>query len=52
LGGIIVLTPYTAFAEELEKLKDIEDFTEFLKSILPKELKEAFRESVWEKTKP
>jgi len=52
LGGIIVLTPYTAFAEELEKLKDIEDFTEFLKSISPKELKEAFREKVWEKTKP
>ncbi|BCU69859.1 VapB-type antitoxin [Stygiolobus caldivivus] len=51
LGGVIVLTPYTAFAEELERVKDMEELTEFLRSISPKELKEAFREAVWEKTK-
>jgi len=51
LGGVIVLTPYTAFAEELGKIKSVEELMEFLKSISPKELREAFREAVWEKTK-
>lgn len=51
LGGVIILTPYTAFAEELEKVKNVEELMEFLKSISPKELKEAFREALWEKTK-
>ncbi|BDB98543.1 VapB-type antitoxin [Saccharolobus caldissimus] len=51
LGGVIILTPYTVFAEELEKMRNVEDLIEFLKSISPKELKEAFREAVWEKTK-
>lgn len=42
LGGVIILTPYTAFAEELEKVKNVEELMEFLKSISPKELMEAF----------
>ncbi|ADB86692.1 hypothetical protein [Saccharolobus islandicus] len=51
MGGVIILTPYTAFAEELEKVKNVEELMEFLKSISPKELMEAFREALWEKTK-
>ena len=51
LGGVIVLTPYTAFAEELEKMKSTEDLIEFLKSISPKEIRDTFREAVWEKMK-
>jgi hypothetical protein len=51
LGGVIILTPYTAFTEELEKVKNVEELMEFLKSISPKELKEAFREALWERTK-
>ncbi|WP_016731276.1 hypothetical protein [Saccharolobus islandicus] len=51
LGGVMVLTPNTVFAEGLEKMRNVKDLMEFLKSISPKELKEACREAVWEKTK-
>ena len=49
LGGVIVLTPYTMFAKELEKVNSIETLLGFLKSVSPEELKNALRDSAWRK---
>ena len=49
LGGVIVLTPYTVFAKELEKVNSVEALLGFLKSISPEELKDALRDSAWRK---
>ncbi|BDC17354.1 VapB-type antitoxin [Acidianus sp. HS-5] len=47
LGGLIVLTPYTVFAEELEKIQNKDDLIS--KDASPQEIKKSFSDHIWEK---